>query len=198
MYICRRVDAARRGAPPRDPARARRGGGARRRRRRAPQGRYSSFVNQVSPSEEIVEKTNADALLINDPPEKILEWVERGGRLIVIGSAMEKFVDKSGYGLVRYDSQESKKAAKELKKKRKKESRLKKYEERSRSRLPDASYGSIIRVDVDNTHPLMFGYKKNYYSLRQGSRMYPYLPNGWNVGTIRIPPIMYLVLWDIE
>ena len=150
-----------------------------------PQGNYGSFVNQISPSEEIVEKTNADALLVNDPPEKILEWVDRGGRLIVIGSAMEKFVDKSGYGLVRYESKESKKAAQELKKKRKKDSRLKKYEDRNRARLPDASYGSIIRVDVDNTHPLMFGYKKNYYSLRQGSRMYPYLPNGWNVGTIK-------------
>ena len=62
---------------------------------------------------------------------------------------MEKFVDKSGYGLVRYESKESKKAAQELKKKRKKDSRLKKYEERKRARLPDASYGSIIRVDVD-------------------------------------------------
>ena len=89
------------------------------------------------------------------------------------------------YGLARYESKESKKEAQELKKKSQKENRLKKYKDKNRSRLPDASYGSIIKVDVDNSHPLMFGYGESYFSLRQGSRMYPYLPNGWNVGTIK-------------
>ena len=31
----------------------------------------------------------------------------------------------------------------------------------------------------------MYGYGKKYFSLRQRSRMYPYLPKGWNVGTIK-------------
>ncbi|MEC7855804.1 MAG: zinc carboxypeptidase, partial [Candidatus Neomarinimicrobiota bacterium] len=150
-----------------------------------PNGSYNSFVNENSPSEKIKEETDADVLLINQPPEELLDWVRSGGRLIAIGSAMEKFVDENGYGLVRYESKESKKAAQELKKKRQKENRLKKYKDKNRSRLSDASYGSIIRVDVDNTHPLMYGYGKKYFSLRQRSRMYPYLPKGWNVGTIK-------------
>ena len=150
-----------------------------------PEGSYGSFVSEVSPSEKIMEETNADALLINEPPTKILEWVKSGGRLIVVGSAMGIFADHDGYGLVRHESKESKKEAQELKKKIQKENRLKKYKDKNRSRLPDASYGSIIKVDVDNSHPLMFGYGENYFSLRQGSRMYPYLPNGWNVGTIK-------------
>ena len=150
-----------------------------------PNGSYNSFVNENSPSEKIKEETDADVLLINQPPEELLDWVRSGGRLIAIGSAMEKFVDENGYGLVRYESKESKKAAQELKKKRQKENRLKKYKDKNRSRLSDASYGSIIRVDVDNTHPLMYGYGKKYFSLRQGSRLYPYLSKGWNVGTIK-------------
>ena len=149
-----------------------------------PDGSYNSFVNESSPSEKIKEDPNADGLN-NKPPEELLDWVRSGGRLIAIGSAMEKFVDENGYGLVRYESKESKKAAQELKKKRQKENRLKKYKDKNRSRLSDASYGSIIRVDVDNTHPLMYGYGKKYFSLRQRSRMYPYLPKGWNVGTIK-------------
>ena len=149
-----------------------------------PDGSYNSFVNESSPSEKIKEEPNADGLN-NKPPEELLDWVRSGGRLIAIGSAMEKFVDENGYGLVRYESKESKKAAQELKKKRQKENRLKKYKDKNRSRLSDASYGSIIRVDVDNTHPLMYGYGKKYFSLRQRSRMYPYLPKGWNVGTIK-------------
>ena len=150
-----------------------------------PEGGYGSFVNEISPSEKIVEDTNADGLIINEPPEGILDWIRSGGRLIVIGSAMEKFVDKNGYGLVKYDSKESKKAAQDLKKKRQKENQLKKYKDKNRARLSESSYGSIIRVDVDNSHPLMFGYDENYFSLRQGSRMYPYLPKGWNVGTLK-------------
>ena len=150
-----------------------------------PNGSYNSFVNENSPSEKMKEETGADVLLINQPPEELLDWVRSGGRLIAIGSAMEKFVDENGYGLVRYESKESKKAAQELKKKRQKENRLKKYKDKNRSRLSDASYGSIIRVDVDNTHPLMYGYGKKYFSLRQGSRLYPYLSKGWNVGTIK-------------
>jgi hypothetical protein len=149
-----------------------------------PDGSYNSFVNESSPSEKIKEEPNADGLN-NKPPEELLDWVRSGGRLIAIGSAMEKFVDENGYGLVRYESKESKKAAQELKKKRQKENRLKKYKDKNRSRLSDASYGSIIRVDVDNTHPLMYGYGKKYFSLRQGSRLYPYLSKGWNVGTIK-------------
>ena len=150
-----------------------------------PEGSYDSFVDKVSPTEKIKEETDADELLINQPPEKLLDWVESGGRLIVLGSAMEKFVDNSGYGLVKYESKDSKKIAQDLKKKRQKENRLKKYKDKNRSRLSDASYGSIISVDVDNTHPLMFGYGEKYFSLRQGSNMYPYLPKGWNVGTIK-------------
>ena len=31
----------------------------------------------------------------------------------------------------------------------------------------------------------MFGYNEKYFSLRQGSKLYPLLPNGWNVGIIK-------------
>ena len=82
-----------------------------------PDGSYNSFVNESSPSEKIKEEPNADGLN-NKPPEELLDWVRSGGRLIAIGSAMEKFVDENGYGLVKYESKESKKAAQEIKKKR--------------------------------------------------------------------------------
>ena len=37
---------------------------------------------------------------------------------------------------------------------------------------------------MDDSHPLAFGYDKDYFSLKQRSKMYPYLPKGWNVGTL--------------
>ena len=150
-----------------------------------PNGSYNSFYNEVIASEKIKEDTNADAILIDSPPEKLLQWVNSGGCLIVMGSAMKKFVDHAGYGLINYESKEAKEEARKLNKDKKKISRFKKYKDKTRSRLSNSSYGSIIRVDIDDSHPLMFGYNEKYFSLRQGSKLYPLLPNGWNVGIIK-------------
>jgi hypothetical protein len=35
---------------------------------------------------------------------------------------------------------------------------------------------------MDNTHPLAFGYDKEYFSLKLDADAYAYLDNGWNVG----------------
>lgn len=46
--------------------------------------------------------------------------------------------------------------------------------------------GSIYRIDLDNTHPLAFGYPSYYYSLKLNSTFYNYIKDGgWNVGVIK-------------
>jgi hypothetical protein len=41
------------------------------------------------------------------------------------------------------------------------------------------------KIDLDNTHPLAFGYPKYYYSLRLDGNLYDFMEDGWNVGTIK-------------
>jgi hypothetical protein len=42
-------------------------------------------------------------------------------------------------------------------------------------------------LEMDNTHPLAFGYDKHYFSLKLEKDLYPLLPKGWNVGILRNP-----------
>ena len=109
--------------------------------------------------------------------------MKSGGRLIVIGKA-KKFVDQKGYGLVKYESETSKKMMQKLNEKEKLNDRNKKYGDKKRKRLIDSIYGSIVKVKLDNTHPLGFGYDESFFSLKLEKKLYPLLPKGWNVGVL--------------
>ena len=62
---------------------------------------------------------------------------------------------------------------------------LKKYENRERDQLPESIPGAIYRVQLDNTHPLAFGYPDTYYTLKQDGTVYEFLKDGWNVGVLK-------------
>lgn len=63
---------------------------------------------------------------------------------------------------------------------------LKKFEGREREFIPNSTPGSIYRVELDNTHPLAFGYPKYYYTLKQDDAIYDFIKEGgWNVGVIK-------------
>ena len=52
-------------------------------------------------------------------------------------------------------------------------------------KLIDNMYGSIVKVNMDNSHPLAFGYQDSYYALKMEKKLYPLLPKGWNVGILK-------------
>jgi hypothetical protein len=62
---------------------------------------------------------------------------------------------------------------------------LKSYENRERESVQTNIPGAIYRVDLDNTHPLGFGFPNFYYTLKLDDKVYQYLSNGWNVGVIK-------------
>ena len=98
---------------------------------------------------------------------------------------MDKFVDQKGFGLKKFATDEEKKASEDKDKERNLTERLKPYKDRQRSGLSQNAYGSIVKVKMDNSHPLAFGYDDSYFSLKLRNRRYAYLPKGWNVGTIQ-------------
>src|SRR5205085_2010071 len=60
------------------------------------------------------------------------------------------------------------------------------YENREREQIRNLTPGSIFKVQLDNTHPLAFGYPNFYYTLKQDDRIYEYLEEkGWNVGVLK-------------
>ena len=150
-----------------------------------PDGSYGFLKTEFPPSAQVKKETSASMLIKKSPPPALLKWVNEGGRLIVIGSAMEKFVAQKGYGLVKYESEAAKKEAKKNDEKQKLGERDKKYGDRKRTKLIDNTYGSIVKIELDNTHPLAFGYDEHYFGLKLEKKLYPLLPKGWNVGIMK-------------
>lgn len=110
--------------------------------------------------------------------EELQGWVRSGGKVLAIDRAISTFADKDGIALKRKSSDE-KKSDEE-----KKEDALTPYADRGSKfddyRLP----GAIFKLTIDNTHPLAFGYGKEYFTLKNNSTAFEYLSGGWNVGTI--------------
>lgn len=122
-------------------------------------------------------------VITQDVYEQLMNWVSSGGKLILMGDALNAFAGREGISL------ERKRAGidKEEDKEENMQERLRSFASREREAISDANAGSIYRVRLDNTHPLAFGYNNDYFSLKTDADSYQYLKKGWNVGTIRSP-----------
>ena len=105
-------------------------------------------------------------------------WIEGGGQLIAMQGAVAQLS----------------KLEWTLKNKKKEEpiedpapyEAIKAYENRERDNLPNVTPGSIYKLELDNTHPLAFGYPSFYYTLKQDSNIYEFVKEGgWNVGVLK-------------
>ena len=63
--------------------------------------------------------------------------------------------------------------------------RLRQFENRERDYLPTTIPGAVYKVELDNSHPLAFGYPKQYFTLKMDDKIYEFLQEGWNVGVIK-------------
>ncbi len=111
--------------------------------------------------------------------ESFRQWIRRGGRVIALQQAADALA-KAELGLkpkggldsgdknekVDYDA-------------------LKKYGDRERDFIPGSTPGAVFRVELDNSHPLAFGYPDHYYTLKLDDKIYEFMKDGWNVGVIK-------------
>ena len=118
----------------------------------------------------LADKTSADALRT---------WINTGGHLIAMESAVgalsrldwavkaKKLEDSNSRNKDPYES-------------------LRRYNDRERDALRDYTPGSIYKVELDNSHPLAFGYPPHYYTLKLDDNQYEFLKEGgWNVGVVK-------------
>lgn len=118
--------------------------------------------------------------------DNLKSWIRNGGKVIALESAVSQLSSQKWSALKKEDAE---KDSADKKKKEEKENpyeALKVYANRERDELTDYTPGSIYKVDVDNTHPLMFGYPDYYYTLKMSPDVYKYMEeNGWNVGYLK-------------
>lgn len=109
-------------------------------------------------------------------------WIRQGGKLIAMEGAIDELTSQKWITIKKRENPKDTTDKNVYR-------HLKKYSERERDYLSQTSPGAIYKVDLDNSHPLAFGYPDFYYSLKQGSTFYEYFKgNGWNVGTIKAEP----------
>ena len=104
------------------------------------------------------------------------DWVRDGGRLISFSSANRVLSGNEHFLIKEKQREESETTI---------EQALASYGERSRRSAMYRTPGSIYRVDLDNTHPMAFGYDNSYFTLKTNAGSFQYLESGWNVGTVR-------------
>ena len=115
--------------------------------------------------------------------ESLKAWVRDGGRLIALEGAAKFLAGKKDF-LLKTKATDSTAIKKELK--TNPYLALRRYGDAEREEAEDAVQGSIYRVQLDNTHPLAFGYGDTYFALVRNPLNYSFLgKGGWNVGVIK-------------
>lgn len=137
---------------------------------------------------EDINLKNVDVLILPDGYYRVLNekevnnklktFVREGGKII----AMERAVAKLAEGEWGIKSKED-----DDKEGDKKDdyAYLHKFSNRERDWVPNAIPGAIYKVEMDDSHPLAYGYGSDYYTLKQDAAVYNFLKDGWNVGVLK-------------
>ena len=111
--------------------------------------------------------------------DEFKSWINKGGRVVALEGAVAQLAKADmGIKLKKSDDKEKKDSSTY--------EALKNFEDRERGAITGTTPGSIWKVNLDNTHPLAFGYPGYYYTLKQDDNIYEFIKEGgWNVGVIK-------------
>lgn len=107
--------------------------------------------------------------------DKLKDFVRGGGKIVAMENAVSVLAG-ADFGIKAKDTKADGKSE---------DTSVKKYADREKDYLTNSIPGAIYKVELDNTHPLAFGYPEFYYTLKQDNSLYEFLKEGWNVGTIK-------------
>lgn len=125
----------------------------------------------------LIPSAGLNRVLPSNTLRDLRNWVRAGGRLVVFESAARFFVGKEGFrlkekpGSTRRDSVDH---------------ATRRYEDRERDSIGKEVPGAIYQVQLDNSHPLAFGYPDTYHLLKRNDDVYAYFMDSddWNVGVL--------------
>lgn len=103
-------------------------------------------------------------------PNEIGEWVSDGGKLILIEDAIKWVEDSKEFQIKKKKDIDQKKNQKLS------------YSQRSEDRRNNQIVGAIFKTQIDNSHPLGYGYDSDSYFLLNNRPRYELLEKEWNVG----------------
>ena len=135
---------------------------------------------------DVIIVPNGNYKFLNDKEASadLKTWVRQGGKIIAIENAVTQMANNDWGIKLKKDDEE--KDAKDKKEERKPAyADLKIFEESEHDGIKSNIAGAIYKLDIDNSHPLAFGYPNYYFTLKQDDKMYEFLKDGWNVGIFK-------------
>jgi hypothetical protein len=121
----------------------------------------------------ILPSGNYSDMLNKKTLTKVKKWTRAGGTVLAIGNALQSFADTDDFALKTKKPEEKEDSISD---------NLTLFSDRVLESVADLITGSIFKGTLDNSHPLAFGYGKNYFSLKLSGTSYSYLKEGYNVG----------------
>ena len=102
-------------------------------------------------------------------------WVKKGGKLVLFEHAIDNFIGENKFSLEKNEEEKDEENEDPI---------LYSFEAEERENLKKYINGGIIKLEMDHTHPLAYGYDKYYHTLKNNSTSFKFLEEGWNVGYI--------------
>ena len=107
--------------------------------------------------------------------DKLKDFVRGGGKIIAIDNAVSIMAGADWGIKSKEDKNEDKSDY----------ANVKKYADRQGQSVSNSIPGAIYKLELDNTHPLAFGYPDYYFTLKQDAGVFEFLKDGWNVGIMK-------------
>ena len=148
---------------------------------------YTDYFNRIDLNkyDVLIVPEVSTSWFDEDMRNKLAKWTNDGGRLILIENAIDGVLDSNEFKITKYASEETKKSAEKQADEIKKIDQLASVESSERRSISNSIPGAIFKVHLDNSHPLAYGYGKEYYSLKANKTHVAYLPEEGNVGVIK-------------
>jgi hypothetical protein len=127
---------------------------------------------ELSDYDQIILPSGRYGNVSEEGKSKLKDFAKSGGKIIAMGSAMSLFIEEENGQLKPKEEDKSEEA-------------LALYKNVERERLSSSIFGAIYEVQLDNSHPLAWGFTNRYFSLKTSGKAFEYLPKGWNVGIIK-------------
>jgi hypothetical protein len=141
---------------------------------------YANDISRVNwQNTDVIIMPDGNYRFLNDKAsaDQLKDWVSKGGKVIALEGAATAFA-RLDWGLKSKKADET--ASKDP------YDPLRSFENRERDFVRSITPGSIYKVELDNTHPLAFGYPNYYFTLKMDDNIFDFFNNtGWNVGVIK-------------
>jgi len=120
---------------------------------------------------------------LTEAKDKIMAYVNGGGRVIAMDSAIALFRAEKTTALGKAYEAKDAEEKKTVKPTFADTTMLKRYDDQRRNSAAERSAGAIFRVKLDDTHPYAFGMGREWFLMKRNEGL-PFLEKGFNIGYV--------------